>query len=159
MRLTPSLTQFRFIDIVRSMTTTRDVSRQSGISKTKVEGDGSFKRAPSSFRNWIKKGSQFEPEPGLFNLLMGIFCALPLNQMSTLQIATIFMSRTRVVSVMKRWVLGSQLITVLPLSPAWATRTLIVRKLKGLEDIIRKPSWHDFPFLMCDARELQLLPS
>ena len=42
----------------------RDVSGQSDISKMNVEPDGSFKRAPSSFRNSIQKGGQFPPEKG-----------------------------------------------------------------------------------------------
>ena len=42
----------------------RDVSTQSDIGKMKVEPDGSFKRAPSSFRNFVQKGGQFPPEKG-----------------------------------------------------------------------------------------------
>jgi len=42
----------------------RDVSGQSNINKMNVEPDGSFKRAPSSFRNSIQKGGQFPPEKG-----------------------------------------------------------------------------------------------
>ena len=42
----------------------QDVSAQSDISKMKVEPDGSFKRAASSFRNFIQKGGQFPPEKG-----------------------------------------------------------------------------------------------
>ena len=42
----------------------RDVSGQSDISKMKVEPDGSFKRAASSFRNSVQKGGQFPPEKG-----------------------------------------------------------------------------------------------
>ena len=43
---------------------TRDVSNQSDISKLKTEEDGSFKRRPSSFRNHIVKGGQYEPDKG-----------------------------------------------------------------------------------------------
>lgn len=59
----------------------------------KTEDDGSFKRAPSSFRDCIKKGSKFEPQKGRYHLYVSYACP-------------------------------------------WATRTLIVRKLKGLEDFI-----------------------
>ena len=48
----------------RKIKMSRDVSGQSDISKMNVEPDGSFKRAPSSFRNFIQKGGQFPPEKG-----------------------------------------------------------------------------------------------
>ena len=52
-----------------------------------------------------------------------------------MQIAIIFMCLMRVVSLLLRmscgWLFDGNFI-------AWATRTLIVRKLKGLEDIIRE---------------------
>lgn len=41
-----------------------DVSHLSDISKMKTEDDGSFKRKASSFRNFVEKGGQFEPEKG-----------------------------------------------------------------------------------------------
>ena len=47
-----------------AMATQRDVSAQSDISKMQAEGDGSFKRKPSTFRNFIEKGGKFEPEKG-----------------------------------------------------------------------------------------------
>jgi len=71
----------------------RDVSQQSDISKMTTESDGAFKRAPSSFRNFIQAGGQFPPERDRYHLYVSYACP-------------------------------------------WATRTLIVRKLKGLEDII-----------------------
>jgi putative glutathione S-transferase len=43
---------------------TRDVTNQSDITKMKTEPDGSFKRAPSSFRNFIEKGGRFEAAKG-----------------------------------------------------------------------------------------------
>jgi putative glutathione S-transferase len=46
------------------MSTKRDVTLQSDVTKFKVEPDGSFKRAESSFRNFIEKGGKFEPEKG-----------------------------------------------------------------------------------------------
>jgi putative glutathione S-transferase len=46
------------------MTTTRDASSQSDISKLKTESDGSFKRAASSFRNFIENDGKFPPEKG-----------------------------------------------------------------------------------------------
>ncbi|KAH9976215.1 glutathione S-transferase [Lactifluus volemus] len=64
--------------------------------------DGSFKRPPSSFRNFIQAGGQFPPERDRYHLYVSYACP-------------------------------------------WASRTLIMRKLKGLEDIIREfpsPSSH-----------------
>lgn len=75
------------------MTTAKDVTLQSDISKMKTEPDGSFKRADASFRNAIQKGGAFEPEPDRYHLYVSYACP-------------------------------------------WATRTLIVRKLKGLDDLI-----------------------
>ncbi|KAK7047385.1 S-glutathionyl-(chloro)hydroquinone reductase [Paramarasmius palmivorus] len=76
------------------MSTTRDVSLQSDISKGKYhDTDGSFKRAPSSFRDAIEKGGKYEPAKDRYHLYVSYACP-------------------------------------------WATRTLIVRKIKGLEDII-----------------------
>ena len=49
----------------RSMSTNRDVSKWSDISKSTFEADGSFKRKPSSFRDFIQKGGKFEPEKGM----------------------------------------------------------------------------------------------
>jgi len=71
----------------------RDVSHLSDIAKFKTEQDGSFKRAPSSFRNFIQVGGQFPPEKDRYHLYVSYACP-------------------------------------------WANRTLILRKLKGLEDII-----------------------
>lgn len=42
----------------------RDVSSQSDISKIKIDNDGSFKRRPSSFREFITPGGKFAPEKG-----------------------------------------------------------------------------------------------
>ncbi|KAN0127363.1 glutathione S-transferase [Lactarius tabidus] len=79
--------------LYRLNTMSRDVSHFSDISKSKTEADGSFKRAPSSFRNFVKVGGQFPPEKDRYHLYVSYACP-------------------------------------------WATRTLIMRKLKGLEDII-----------------------
>ena len=46
------------------MTTQRDVSKFSDISKGVAEADGTFKRKASSFRRFIEKGGEFEPEKG-----------------------------------------------------------------------------------------------
>jgi len=73
--------------------TSRDTSGQSDIQKMKPEADGSFKRAPSSFRDFIQKGGKFEAKKGRYHLYVSYACP-------------------------------------------WATRTLIVRKLKGLENFI-----------------------
>ncbi|KAJ8082940.1 S-glutathionyl-(chloro)hydroquinone reductase [Marasmius tenuissimus] len=72
----------------------KDVSNQSDIAKGKYHGeDGSFKRAASSFRDFIEKGGKYEPEKDRYHLYVSYACP-------------------------------------------WATRALIVRKLKGLEEII-----------------------
>jgi hypothetical protein len=42
----------------------RDVSNQSDISRSKMDKSGSFNRRPSSFRDTIEKGGEFEPEKG-----------------------------------------------------------------------------------------------
>lgn len=49
---------------IRTMSTTKDVTLQSDITKLKSEPDGSFKRSASSFRNVIEKGGKFEAEQG-----------------------------------------------------------------------------------------------
>ena len=49
------------------MSTARDVSNQSDISKLRVEDDGSFRRKPSTFRNTVEKGGKHEPEAGMFD--------------------------------------------------------------------------------------------
>ncbi|KAG7095434.1 hypothetical protein E1B28_006183 [Marasmius oreades] len=72
----------------------RDLSAQSDITKGKYyDKDGSFKRAPSSFRDFIEPGGKFEAARDRYHLYVSYACP-------------------------------------------WATRALIVRKLKGLEDII-----------------------
>lgn len=76
------------------MSSVRDTTHQSDIGKMKLENDGSFKRAPSAFRNWIySKDGQFPAERDRYHLYVSYACP-------------------------------------------WATRTLITRKLKGLEDVI-----------------------
>jgi len=93
---------------------TRDVSNQTDISRSKMSGDGSFNRKPSTFRNQIEQGGQFEPEKGRYHLYVSYACP-------------------------------------------WATRTLIVRKLKGLEDFIGltvvspRMGNHGWPFAVSDA--------
>ncbi|KAI5123234.1 hypothetical protein M0805_001323 [Coniferiporia weirii] len=71
----------------------RDVRNLTDIAQMKTDGDGSFKRRPSSFRNTIEKGGKFEPEKDRYHLYVSYACP-------------------------------------------WAHRTLITRKLKGLEEII-----------------------
>lgn len=51
------------------MSINRDVSDQTDITKMKVEADGSFKRKDMVFRNFIKKGGEFEPEAGVCALI------------------------------------------------------------------------------------------
>ncbi|KAH9050926.1 glutathione S-transferase [Lactarius deliciosus] len=81
------------LSLQRLTTMSRDVSRFSDIAKSTTEADGSFKRAASSFRNFVQAGGQFPPEKDRYHLYVSYACP-------------------------------------------WATRTLILRKLKGLEDII-----------------------
>ena len=65
------------VTLHRLNTMSRDVSHFSDISKSKTEPDGSFKRAPSSFRNFIQVGGQFPPEKG--TSISNRFLNLPLN--------------------------------------------------------------------------------
>jgi putative glutathione S-transferase len=46
------------------MASAKDASNQSDIGKMKREADGSFNRAASSFRNFIKNDGEFLPEKG-----------------------------------------------------------------------------------------------
>ena len=48
----------------RNMSNQRDLTYSSDISKRKNDGDGSFKRPPSSFREFIAKNGRFAPEKG-----------------------------------------------------------------------------------------------
>ncbi|TFY68102.1 hypothetical protein EVJ58_g1203 [Rhodofomes roseus] len=92
----------------------RDVSHHTDISKMKVEGDGSFNRKASQFRDSLEKGGKFEPEKGRYHLYVSYACP-------------------------------------------WATRTLIMRQLKGLEEFIDvsvvSPHMgeHGWPFASADA--------
>jgi hypothetical protein len=51
-------------NIQTAMSTKKDASLQSDITKFRHEPDGSFRRAPSVFRSFIEKGGQFEAEKG-----------------------------------------------------------------------------------------------
>ena len=42
----------------------KNVEAQADISKMKTEGDGSFKRKASTFRNFIAPNGEFAPEKG-----------------------------------------------------------------------------------------------
>jgi hypothetical protein len=60
-RACPPILTFRHI---RTMSTKNDTTLQSDITKSIYEPDGSFKRQPSAFRNFIEKGGRFEAESG-----------------------------------------------------------------------------------------------
>ncbi|VDC04440.1 unnamed protein product [Peniophora sp. CBMAI 1063] len=96
------------------MSSARDTSNQTDITKFKLEADGSLKRPESSFRNFIERGGDFEPEVGRYHLYVSYACP-------------------------------------------WAHRTLIVRKLKGLEDFIDvtvvspRMGSHGWPFASVDS--------
>ncbi|KAH0826595.1 glutathione S-transferase [Lanmaoa asiatica] len=94
-----------------AMTSTRDASLQADIGKMKLEPDGSFNRAASSFRNWIQKDGVFAAERDRYHLYVSFACRTSSPPFFVL-------------------------LSFQPLVVAWATRTLITRKLKGLEDII-----------------------
>lgn len=80
--------------------------------------DGAFNRAPSQFRNAISKqaGAEFPPEKGRYHLYVSYACPWG-------QFGMFFFSRIGV-------------------DQCKAHRTLIVRKLKGLEEIIPYTSVH-----------------
>ena len=109
----------------------------------KTEPDGSFKRADATFRNTIRKGSRFEPEHGGgFSYLLFFFWAeilfLPRSLSPLCFLCLSYVLHYRWTSTNSYWRIDWHIST------AWATRTLIVRKLKGLESIIRRCSQSNF---------------
>lgn len=88
---------------------TRDVSTQSDLTHLKREADGSFNRAPSTFRDVVQEGSKYEPEKGICQFHSTI---------------------TATYGPIGRYHL------YVSYGCPWASRTLIARKLKGLEDIV-----------------------
>lgn len=91
----------------------------SSITQWADKKSGAFNRAPSQFRNWISKkpGAEFPPEKGRYHLYVSYACP---------------------------W---GESVLYLPKRPKElncqpAHRTLIVRKLKGLEDIIPYTAVH-----------------
>ncbi len=60
----PSLSLSSLARAAISTMSSKTVKAQSDISIMKTSDDGTFKRAPSSFRNVIEKGGKFEPELG-----------------------------------------------------------------------------------------------
>lgn len=71
--LTPHKPSSLEIPYRRNMSTTRDVTGQSDITKMKVEADGSFKRLDASFRNTIAPGTRFEAEAGMFKDIFTLY--------------------------------------------------------------------------------------
>ena len=129
---------------------TKDTTLQSDISKMKTEADGSFKRADASFRNTIAKDSQFEPEIGRFQCFMRLFLAEILScYLDRYHLYVSYACRTasilEIIRIRINW----------HVCKAWATRVLIVRKLKGLESIIRRLSilfpevWNHIAYVSC----------
>lgn len=55
------------------MSSTRDVTGQSDITKMRLEADGSFKRLDASFRNTIAPGTQFEAEASKFKDVFALY--------------------------------------------------------------------------------------
>ncbi|KAF8270443.1 glutathione S-transferase [Lactarius quietus] len=93
-----------------------DVFHFFDISKSKTEADGLFKpeRNPSSFRNFIQVGGQFPLKKARLARLVSNYLPNPHLDRSCRSLSSLCQTA----------------------SLAWATRTLILRKLKGLEDII-----------------------
>lgn len=91
----------------------KDVTHLSDLRKRTSNTDGSFTRSSSTFRDFIEKGGQFEPEKGRYHLYVSYGCP-------------------------------------------WATRTLIMRQLKGLDDFIDvtvvspRMTEHGWPFATVD---------
>ena len=58
--------QQQHADVEKSKTSGKAVRDpgQADFKKVKMEADGSFKRKPSTFRNWIAQDGEFEPEKG-----------------------------------------------------------------------------------------------
>src|SRR5260221_6752781 len=73
LRLLPSVPSFKPLlrPHIGPLHMSRDVSHLSDISRMTTETGGAFKRAPSSFRNFIQAGGEFPPE-------RGTWCTAPL---------------------------------------------------------------------------------
>lgn len=116
------------------MSSTRDVSHLTDITKRPLEPDGTFKRRPTSFRDFIQKGGKYEPEKGKHQ---------PRGFLKSGMEAERRLSKTATTSTFPtRAVCIPSLVAMIQCRDvgiaAWATRALIVRKLKGLEDFIGK---------------------
>ncbi len=101
--LTPQKSSFFQSPYCRSMSSAKDVTSQSDITKMKREPDGSFKRLDASFRDTIAPGTQFEADASEFKGAFVLY--LIFNGLIT-QTATIFMSRSLAVRRMKPDVTG-----------------------------------------------------
>jgi putative glutathione S-transferase len=56
------------------MSSGRDVSGQSDISKMPASKDGQFRRKDSSFRDTISEGGKYAPEKGRYRLYVSYAC-------------------------------------------------------------------------------------
>lgn len=113
--------------------TSRDVTALTDVAKFKTEADGSFKRQISTFRDTISVGGKYEPAPGLCLSNLPWYIADQTFYRSLCFVC--FVCLPYVFSLPKS---DDNLSHLFP--PAWAHRTIIVRHLKGLTEILRERS-------------------
>lgn len=125
-----------FLSLSTSWLTIQQTGNTSKITDWVNPNDksGEFKRQQSAFRNWISRepGAQFPPEKGRYHLYVSYAC--PWGMYNSYSIDLFCFLDFFVLNISAR---------ANPVSLV-AHRTLITRKLKGLEDIISFSSvhWH-----------------